>query len=869
PGPVKEQVYVPDSDRDTVPDSVDPYDHDFNNNQIEDSQTNFDVDEDLVQDYPRGTDCVLETILQDFFPDPYKGREVRVDICPEGPGRLTGEDYINIFIDIDGAVGGYSVGPIFADYLLQITGINSLITSREFLQFDGGQDPFAWEWIPTGSAPEAELDTERLEARAEITGRQLDMFEVVIQASDWKDNLDETDVARRGRSITRGSFGDFDTRFKSMSYESFFSDEADKVSFRRRNSYLTWSLPEEIQWVDGTDSMVLGTLNPSPLAIDDNGAVYADAYSGLDVSIEYLFETNRLKENIVLDESFQDISRNGQLSFRSHLEYSNSLMIYAEGEETDGWTQVEGGLTFHERNSRRFHVMSPYSVDSQGDVLDCHYLYEAEERLLDIRCDSNWFLTASYPVILDPTVSVYTLENDGTLGQAGEKFGHSVAIGDFNNDGYADVLTGAPYATVSSVSNAGAAYVYYGPFSGDDTSPDVYIEGSTTDAYLGWAVTSGLFNDDDYWDAVVSQKDNDVYAYYGSSSWSGQENTPDVTFDESSITDDSGEEGFGMSLHACNFDYDGTSLNFDDLLIGAPFKNIGTGQPGGNYDGGVYAFVSVFAGTETGEDHLLRPEDNKDKGQFGFSIGCGKIDSDSKWDVVVGEPWNTTLDGSVQIFYGDEINAVTETPNEWLENEVADERFGFSVAVGDMDTDSYADILVGAPYSDEGGADIGRAYVYQAETDGSGLLAQSAPDLDIAGWAAGSLFGFNVSIGDFYGDGQGDAIIAAPYNDSTNVYGSIFVFDDPIGGDAVVDDAVSGDQASEHFGWDVACGQFSNDVNLVVAGGSPDWDDGSPSETDAGRVMVFMIPENLEMVLIIAILLAIPIAVRGKKRKSF
>jgi len=450
------------------------------------------------------------------------------------------------------------------------------------------------------------------------------------------------------------------------------------------------------------------------------------------------------------------------------------------------------------------------------------------------------------------------------LGQAGEKFGHSVAIGDFDDDGYADVLTGAPYATVDSESNAGAAYIYYGPFYGSDTSPDVYIEGSISGGLLGWAVEAGLFNNDSYWDAAVSQKDNDVYVYYGYDGWSGQENTPNVTFDESSVVDDSGEEGFGMALAVGNFDEDGTPLNFDDLLIGAPFKNWGGGQPKGNPDGAVYAFVSVFAPTETGEDHILKSTDDKDKGRFGHSIASGKIDNDDKYEVVISEPWNNS--GVVHIFYGDEINTASETPNEWLEAEQADELFGFDVAVGDMDSNSYADILVGAPYNDEGGADIGRAYVYQSETDGSGILAQSAPDLDLPGEEAGSLFGFNVSIGDVYGDDQGDAIVGAPYN-GTNDEGAIIIFDDPIGGDSVVDDFIDGTQSDEHFGWTLDVGEFVNDSALLVAGGSPDWDDGSPSETDAGRVMISIIPEfdNLAIPIFISFLLCAAAWYRRKR----
>jgi hypothetical protein len=401
------------------------------------------------------------------------------------------------------------------------------------------------------------------------------------------------------------------------------------------------------------------------------------------------------------------------------------------------------------------------------------------------------------------------------------------------------------------------------------TDPDVFIEGSLSGAHLGWAVAAGKFNNDDYWDAVVSQKDNDVYVYYGWPTWVGTETTPNATFDESSITGTSGSEGFGMSLAVGNIDYDGTPLNFDDLLIGAPFMNWGGGQQ--KPDGGVYVFVSVFSSTETGEDYILKPVSDKNSGHFGHAIACGKVDSDAKYDVVVSEPWNDTAvdDGTIHIFYGEEINTVSETPDEWLVVESLSERHGFSVAVGSMDSNSYADILVGAPYNDEGGTDIGRAYVYQSETDGSGILAESAPVLDIPGQSAGGLFGFNVSVGDFYGDGQGDAIVGAPY-EGANDAGAVFIFDDPIGGNAVADDTINGIQDDEHLGWSLAGANFSNDIAYLLASGAPHWNDASPSETDAGRVMIALIPEfdNVIAALFMPFLISAVIWHR-RKRKSW
>src|SRR5262249_3764482 len=56
-------------------------------------------------------------------------------------------------------------------------------------------------------------------------------------------------------------------------------------------------------------------------------------------------------------------------------------------------------------------------------------------------------------------------------GQTGDKFGYSVASGDVNGDGIADVLVGAPFFS-NGQSAEGAVFVFYGPVSGADSTPD-------------------------------------------------------------------------------------------------------------------------------------------------------------------------------------------------------------------------------------------------------------------------------------------------------------------------------------------------------------------------------------------------------------
>src|SRR5207245_2661487 len=123
PQPVPAQSQGPaDTDRDGVPDAVDPFPFDFNNDGIPDAQTNGDYDGDGVTDYgfPGGTDYWLNTTIPSTFPAPYAGRSVSVYVGPDNRPAVLGDDVIRIFLDIDNSTfSGYSIGGIGADRLVR------------------------------------------------------------------------------------------------------------------------------------------------------------------------------------------------------------------------------------------------------------------------------------------------------------------------------------------------------------------------------------------------------------------------------------------------------------------------------------------------------------------------------------------------------------------------------------------------------------------------------------------------------------------------------------------------------------------------------------------------------------------------------
>jgi len=124
-----------DADRDTVPDSIDPYPYDFDNDGVDDKDEGNDVDSDGVLDYPSGNDIWLNTTLPLSFPVTYRGKDVSLYIGP-APSipEVTGMDTTYVFLDTDDdSITGFSIGNIAlgADYILIVKGKEGKIVDKE------------------------------------------------------------------------------------------------------------------------------------------------------------------------------------------------------------------------------------------------------------------------------------------------------------------------------------------------------------------------------------------------------------------------------------------------------------------------------------------------------------------------------------------------------------------------------------------------------------------------------------------------------------------------------------------------------------------------------------------------------------------
>ncbi|MFZ5478794.1 MAG: MopE-related protein [Myxococcota bacterium] len=274
----------------------------------------------------------------------------------------------------------------------------------------------------------------------------------------------------------------------------------------------------------------------------------------------------------------------------------------------------------------------------------------------------------------------YADADDTWTGPSSGGLGGALAVGDFDGDGNADLVLGAPTADVSTT-NAGAVYIVYGgPVAGGthpSTGADVTVQGTAAGDQLGTDLAMGDLDGDGAADLLATALYEDgggidsgsVYVLPGqrtAGSWTL------ASMSECELTSDAGGARFGDALAVG--DVDGTGLL--DFVIGASTYD-------GTYaDGGAASLVLDYV-----------------------TAGCPA--SPAAVDAIV---------------YGTAASA----------------NLGGSAAIADLDGDGVDDLALGAPNMTEAATGAGVAYVFT--TAPSGTLSASDAHHELRGTSAGGAF---------------------------------------------------------------------------------------------------------------------------------
>ena len=372
---------------------------------------------------------------------------------------------------------------------------------------------------------------------------------------------------------------------------------------------------------------------------------------------------------------------------------------------------------------------------------------------------------------------------------AGDNAGSSVgSISDLNGDGLGEVLVGAPGMEVGAATDAGAAFVVWGmnapggvdlndPFTG--SGGGYAIRGQAAGDAAGTTILSVAdMNGDGLQDVVVGAPGNDaggadagaVYVVWGRNAETPV-NLSAVAAGTGGfriIGEDSGDAVGRVVSTIADLNGDGLS----EILIGSADNNAGGGNSGavfvvfGTANGTTIDLTNVSAGI--GGFRITGAIDD-DAGAAVSSIG--DVNGDGLADILIGAPRSD----SAYIVFGKanttevDLNAVRAGIGGFhIQGQGIGDLDSMTVTGGgDLNRDGIADIVIGAPGNNDGGADGGAVYViwggrFTSGTVDLNLIAQGIGGAKIVG-PADSLTGSAVSIvADANGDGTADLLIGAP-----------------------------------------------------------------------------------------------------------
>ena len=459
-----------------------------------------------------------------------------------------------------------------------------------------------------------------------------------------------------------------------------------------------------------------------------------------------------------------------------------------------------------------------------------------------------------------------------------------LATGDFNDDGFDDILVGARFGDgpANGREDAGEAYVIFGtealPSAVDIAAgeQDLTIYGEGEGSNLGFSAAAGDVNGDGIDDILVGAPfapgragtGGAVHIVFGDRDLAG---TIDIASGQQdlTITGPGGSDLFGDSLAIGDVNGDGG----DDIIIGSTFatdRDRGTGLVGAVY---VVLGSTTLAGTISTalEEQDVTIFGAEEFDELGDTVASGDVNGDGIDDIIAtaeaadgpdnGRPvaaevhvifGTPDLGGTLRISEGDQDVSIYGAE--------AHDTLGFSLASGDLNGDDMDDIIMGAHLADgptNSREQGGEVYIVFGSTNLPSTIdiGQDQQDLTVFGADRSDLFGASVAVADVDGDGSAEAILgtgsaAGAANGRLNS-GEAYLMEPLLPGSPLdiaagggVRIAIFGAEPGDGLGSSLASGDLNGDGRqeiVIMAARAP----GLTGTPQAGRLYVVSIDQDM------------------------
>ncbi len=224
---------------------------------------------------------------------------------------------------------------------------------------------------------------------------------------------------------------------------------------------------------------------------------------------------------------------------------------------------------------------------------------------------------------------------------------------------------------------------------------------------------------------------------------------------------------------------------FDDMAIGVPEEDVGS-----VVDAGAVHIIYGSASGLTAPGNQFWSQDSTDVldlaepgDLFGAALAGGDFNNDGRADLAIGVPGEDVgavgAAGLVQILFGSSVG-LSASGNQIFHQDSPrvreigehDDHFGESLATGHINSDAFADLVIGVPDEDVGSVqDAGAISVFYGGPGGITPVGNQNFNLDSGNinGVAGEVeqFGRELTTGDFNNDGRDDVAIGIPFADVT------------------------------------------------------------------------------------------------------